>query len=334
MNRNSIFSVVILFSFSLTTLAGSYDLTPAKKILALPEHQIDLAQAKLVIDKTIDSETNIKQSSKQLDLMVREIRKLAGPFSTDSNTMMVMMDYLYEKGDWNNGIVFSYDLDEPMGRSIKNKMLTHYLQTRKGNCVSMPMLLVILGQKLGIDVSLVRAPLHLFVHFKDETGKIYNIEGVEKGTVSDERYRNEYFLTQEAIDNGLYLQSLSKKQAVTEMLMTVLQHFEEQGDYENVLKITDLVILNDKKSVDAMLKKGSAYGYLSRRFLTRHNFKLNQTEDNYYQKLRYNNHYWFSKAESLGWRELPKDRDEKYLAFIQNIKSEKQETEESGNENH
>lgn len=300
----------------------------------MPEEQIDLAAAKLTIDKMIDPTIDIPENIKRLDELTSHIKRMAEAGRTDADTMLAMIAYIYDGSPWNDGKIFSYDLDDPMGTKVKNKLLSNYLETRKGNCVSMPMLLIILGQKLDIDVALVRAPQHLFVHFKDETGKIYNIEGIAKGTISNERYKTEHFITDQAIENGIYLQSLTRKRAITDMLMTVAQHYREKQDYQNVLLITDLVLEYDPKSVSAMLSKGNIYWRISQDYLRAHGYKLNQTENNHYRSLTYNNWLWFNKAQALGWTEPPKDYDEKYMAMIQSIKAAKQTEGEAKNENH
>src|SRR3546814_13674837 len=46
-----------------------------------------------------------------------------------------------------------------------NKLLPTYLASRRGNCVSMPVLHIILAEKLGLNVHLSTAPLHMFVRY-------------------------------------------------------------------------------------------------------------------------------------------------------------------------
>ena len=52
--------------------------------------------------------------------------------------------------------------------------MSNYLATKLGNCVSMPALFVIIGRKIGIDVTLSLAPEHMFVKFRDESGVYIN----------------------------------------------------------------------------------------------------------------------------------------------------------------
>lgn len=88
-----------------------------------------------------------------------------------------LLKTLYEPGSWNQGRPFTYDLADPLGHDRKNKQLAVYLATRKGNCVSMPILFVILGQRLGLPAALATAPHHVLVKFADDTQQAWvNVE--------------------------------------------------------------------------------------------------------------------------------------------------------------
>ena len=55
---------------------------------------------------------------------------------------------------------FTYDLKDPLGQQVRSKMLSTYVRTRKGNCVSMPVLFLIVADRLGLKVRLAAAPLN------------------------------------------------------------------------------------------------------------------------------------------------------------------------------
>jgi len=69
----------------------------------------------------------------------------------------------------------------------------------------MPFLFIILGDKLGIDVTASTAPLHVFVKFTDTDGKTYSLETTSGANFSrDAWYREQMPMTNQAIDNGVY----------------------------------------------------------------------------------------------------------------------------------
>jgi hypothetical protein len=68
---------------------------------------------------------------------------------TSEQRVLAIKKYLYEACSWNDFKPYQYDFGDPISTKISNKLLPTYLKTRKGNYVNMPLLFVILGQKLG-----------------------------------------------------------------------------------------------------------------------------------------------------------------------------------------
>ena len=56
--------------------------------------------------------------------------------------MQALKRYIYEPGEWNNFQPYQYDMDDPLGTKLSNKLLSHYLAAKKGNCVTMPFLFI------------------------------------------------------------------------------------------------------------------------------------------------------------------------------------------------
>jgi hypothetical protein len=124
-----------------------------KRLLAQPEASIDLAQAEVAIEKMVDPKVNEKATLKQLDDLAQAIKaRFPQGDATDKELKAVLLlNSLQYPGPWNDNRPFHYDLDDPMGSNPNHKLLSYYLATRKGNCVSMPVLFVVLSQKLGIE---------------------------------------------------------------------------------------------------------------------------------------------------------------------------------------
>lgn len=125
-----------------------------------------------MIDPRIDVAGNLKR----LDAMAEEVKALLPAKPSSRDKLEALRTHLYRAGPWNGHQPFRYDLDDPFGRDVRNKLLPTYLSTRKGNCVSMPLLFIILGQKIGLDVTAANAPEHVFVKYRDEAGALYNLE--------------------------------------------------------------------------------------------------------------------------------------------------------------
>lgn len=275
-----------------------------------------------MIDPTIDIEANVRT----LDAMAADIARYMQSKTSNVVRTAVLQDYLYKPGPWNARQVFEYDLDDPFGKSIHNKLLPTYLAKRRGNCVSMPLLFIILGQKLGVDVTVATAPLHVFVKYRGDDGKYHNFEATSGGTIKDSELHRSYPMTDKAVANGLYLRPLSRKQTVVVMVETLLEFYRNQGQYEQRMKLAELVLAHDPKSVSAMVAMGHAYYGVSKRdFIDRYPSpaQIPEAERARYQELKRNNNLWYEKAEALGWREPDPVSEARYHKIIDRAKSER-----------
>ncbi|MDO1528622.1 transglutaminase family protein [Fulvimonas sp. R45] len=231
---------------------------------------------------------------------------------------------LYQAGPWNDNRPFTYDFNDPLGKNIQNKLLSTYLDTRKGNCVSMPLLYVILGQKLGLDVTLATAPLHVFVKFRRDDGIWINIETTSGGTLRDQGYVDQFHIQPRALFTGIYLRPLSHKESVGVMIDTLEEFYAHHRAPEFQLGLTALELRNNPKDIPSLLERGEAYYHLLQaRYMSRYprpeDIPANKQAD--YQMLGHNNQMLFAKAESLGWRQPTPEEDKAYLQQIQNIKA-------------
>ncbi len=292
-----------------------------RDILKQSEQSIDLARTKLTIDQLIDPAIDVEVNLKKIDAMVAQIKTMAGPNVSSTAKLLALKRYLYEPGEWNNHQPYQYDLDDPLGTRISNKLLPTYLASKKGNCVSMPFLFIILGQRLGLDVTAATAPLHVLAKVKDEaTGAWYNVEPTSGAhPTRDIWYRSQMPMTDQAIASGVYLQPLTKKETVALMTETLAEHYFDQQEFEKTITISDLVLKYYPKDVSSMIRKSNAYYDLASKYYVgkyRSPDEISDRAKGHYQYLLQNNRLWGAKAEALGWREPSKEEDEKYLQRI------------------
>ena len=293
-------------------------------LLATPEAELDLAKAKLAIDHLIDPQINISRTLMQLDAMAAQVKTQLPPGANRRAKLVTLMSYLYQADPASGQPPFSYDLDDPFGKNIKNKLLTTYLSTRKGNCVSMPVLFVILAQKIGLDATLSTAPEHVLAKFPDDDGQMVNVENTSVGTKSDSSYARDMDITQKALSNGIYLRRLNKRESVVVMTGTLMEFYGQQREQKRRMAVADLALRADPKYVEAMLQKGSAYFRLmEEQYLDKYP-SLAQVPPEQHQAVEMldrNGALWFNKAEGLGWRRPDQGQDARYQQSIQRAKT-------------
>lgn len=203
---------------------------------SIREQDIDIGLWALIIARECDSSLEIDEYLYTLDTMAAQIRYMVGPRDGDMVRFLMTKMYQFDPGEWNSGNTFSYDLDDPLGEQPGARLLTAYLDSRKGNCVSMPTLFLALMERVSPEVPFngVTAPLHLFCRLHDrQDGSIWNVESTNGGVSGREQWYVEQFgISPTAIDSGTYMRDLTKKEFIAELLGIVTSKYRRAGEYE------------------------------------------------------------------------------------------------------
>ena len=120
-----------------------------EELLALPDDQIDLGIACLLMAKDAYPEIDINAFDKALDYMAARVKSLVKGETDPIQRIGMMNTYLYRPGWWNDKITFSYDREDLLATKKESWFLNGYLATKKGSCVTMPMLYLVLADRLG-----------------------------------------------------------------------------------------------------------------------------------------------------------------------------------------
>ena len=285
--------------------ASANPVVVVRAVLSVGDAGLDYGRAKLAFNQLIGPSHAGANMTAQLDRMTDGARQLAGPLASPDARLAALRRLLYVAGSWNDHRPFAYDQDDPIGQRIGNKLLGTYLATRRGNCVSMPALFLILADKLGLDVALATAPLHVFMRYRSESGRVINIEAANGGHPSrDEWYREQMPMSDRAIESGLYLRSLSKREGVALMATTVLEHLIEQRQFGEALGVSEVILEHAPRDAYTMVKQGSVCAELIRVEFTdkyRTPALIPPQLRARYLTLMQRNRAMFEAAEALGW---------------------------------
>ncbi len=294
-----------MFLAALAVAGAAAPAEPLRQMLSRAESNLDFAEAKLAIDKMVDPAIDVEIARAELDQLAAAAATLAGPLATATQKVAAVRKVIYEPGLWNGKRVFAYDHDDPLGKSVNNKLLPTYLKTRRGNCVTMPALFVILADRLGVDVTLSTAPLHLFVKYRDEAGRWINLETTSGANPARDAWiRQVGAISDEQVARGAYMATLTRREAVSHLATTIIDKRLEEGRYQDVIDAADAILESYPKDVYTMVKAGSAYYHLLRtrfyeRYPTRDDIPPEKfTEHNF---LAQKNDEYFKRAEALGW---------------------------------
>ncbi|MCP4542361.1 MAG: hypothetical protein GY832_35005 [Chloroflexi bacterium] len=297
---------------------------------SIPEQDIDVGYWALVIAKECDSAVDIDSYLHTLDTMAANIQYMVGPRAGDMVRFAMTKMYQFDHGEWNGNQAFSYDLDDPMGEQPGARLLTTYLDTRKGNCVSMPTLFLALMERVDPEIPFhgVTAPLHLFCRYRDrQTGEVWNVETTNGGNGMREVWVIEQFgIPQVAIDSGVYMRDFSKKEFVSQLISLIVRKYRNAGEYDKALKYAELILELNPRSLAGIIHKGGLLAWLGHTLHERI-FKIENRRPTpeEHRKLRLyerESESYIMRAKSLGWEpETPESR-ERYLKTVGEAKKD------------
>jgi regulator of sirC expression with transglutaminase-like and TPR domain len=261
------------------------------------------------LDSVVVGDASSRAVLRQISILAMAAKELAGPTAGFREKMAAVRRVIYEPGPWNEHRPFRYDLADPLGIKIENKLLSTYLRTRRGNCISMPVLFVILAQRLGIDATLAVAPLHVFVKVTDPTGREWNIEATDgANAMRADWYRQKFGISERAIESGIYMRKLSPQESAALLGNVVVEKLLANGRYQEAATAAGQILAVSPRDIHAMLQQGTAYArLLETEFDARYPkpAAIPQALRPRWQMLVDGNRRAFAKAEELGWTPAP-----------------------------
>lgn len=117
-------------------------------------------------------------------------------------------------------------------QDFTSHFITTLLATNKGQCYSMPLLYLIVAEKLGAEAYLSYAPKHSMVKIKDNKGRWYNLELTCRYIMSDNHYINSGLIKSQAIRSGLYLSPMNKKEVIASLMIQLGNYYSLKYGYD------------------------------------------------------------------------------------------------------
>jgi regulator of sirC expression with transglutaminase-like and TPR domain len=290
-----------------------------------PDGRIDYARVQTAIERAVNPAFNAVAFNAELDHWANIVQARVAKGAPPTQVMTALGEVIYVSGAWNDHHPFSYDLADPLGTKPQTKLISTYLRTRKGNCVSMPTLLVILGQKLGLEMTLSQAPQHEFARLRDTNGRWINIEATNPGSPPNDTYINQLHISTVAIQSGIYLRTTTPRETVAVMLSPLEGVYAHTRPPAYLLGLSELSHQFDPKNADGLVYEADAYFLeLGHRYLMRHltpeTLPPPQRAD--FNALFNSNVQLMNQVEAMGWNPPTEAEDQDYLKRVQHYKDE------------
>lgn len=291
-------------------------------IAGVKEENLDIGLWALIVAKEFDGTINVQECLDKLEAMNAEINRMLAGRNRDIDKFLAVKLFLYEPGIWNEQQPFAYDLDDPLGSKLENQLLSTYLATRKGNCVSMPTLFLALMERVDPDLPFrgVMAPLHLFCRLRDrQTSDVWNVETTNGANPA----RNQWYIErtgikQQAIDSGIYLRDLTKQEYLAELINILTRKERTGGNYGNALKYAGLALKLNPRSVTALVQKGALSALLASeiREKAKHG-GVSSADSTKFSQYASDYKKYIQMAFELGWEPESDNQREQYLKSIE-----------------
>jgi regulator of sirC expression with transglutaminase-like and TPR domain len=260
---------------------------------------------KLKVDQEIDPTKGGREVRLQIERLGSAAAQLVGAKADDLEKLRAVRRVIYESGPWNDYRPFTYDSQDPLGKNIENKLLATYLKTRRGNCVSMPLLFIVIADRLGVNLSLVRAPLHYYVRYERPGGGHVNIEATSGGyPARDAYYVVNLRIPEKAIRLGVYMRPLASAEAFEEVKGTLLEWDVSRGRYDAAIRLASEMYNVDHRNAVALVWRGIAYGkVIERDFVSRYPSPaaMPANKRTRYENLVRRSNADIDAAHALGW---------------------------------
>jgi uncharacterized Ntn-hydrolase superfamily protein len=210
---------------------------------------------------------------------------------------------------------FEYNFDDYNGKKDwSSTFVSTLLATHEGNCHSLPYLYKIIADEIGAKCWLALAPNHMYIKNRSVRDGWFNTELTSGDFPIDAWLTTTGYISLQAIQNGLYCDTLSNQQSIALCVLDLAKAYEkETANYSDgfILRCCDLVLKYHPVNVQALLLKAET---LKRQYQEKHKLHQENTEDYAVMEQLYIRLY------DMGYREMP---DKMYREWLLSLKDQK-----------
>lgn len=203
-----------------------------EQVLRLDEDDVDLATAVLISSELWSDNwsevVNGRRYLSRLNDMALEIREILeqNGFAADFRAIPVINKYLFE----DLGFVSISEANDP------NSLFLHTVMDKKqGYCLSLSVLYLSIGERLGLPLYGVVVPGHFFVRYDD--GRVrFNIETTSKGGNAPDEHYIRQFKVPTLNGRSIYLKNLTKIQTLGCFFNNLGNSYSDVGDMDSAFR--------------------------------------------------------------------------------------------------
>jgi len=222
-----------------------------EQVLRLEETEVDLATAALIISEQWSDIVHGRRYLAELDDMALEIRDRlkAKGLRANYKAVAVINKYLFDELGFKS---------IPEAHKPDDLFLHTVLDTKHGYCLSLSILYLSLGERLGLPLYGVVVPGHFFVRYDD--GRVrFNIETTSNGGFADDEHYMNKFKVPENDHDGIYMINLNKMQTLGCLFNNLGNSYNDIGDTEQALVALERAVQINPSLAESHTNLGNIY---------------------------------------------------------------------------
>jgi|CXWL01.1.fsa_nt_gi regulator of sirC expression with transglutaminase-like and TPR domain len=219
-----------LFAALIATISHCASASDIDMLLQVPEHKIDVGFSALVFAKDLHPDLDVAAYSRQIDALAHRARIVAKGSKDPDYRIRALNTFIFKIEG------FTYDHSKDANSKIENRFLNGLLDTKKGTCVTLPLLWMAIAQRLGYPVYPVAAPDHLFLRYVESDLKYSNIEATSGGFSPDEELIKDFKITGKALKSGAYMRTMTYRQFLGDLLSETAVNLAVRGNTDKAIR--------------------------------------------------------------------------------------------------
>jgi len=214
---------------------------------------IPLARGALLIAKDEYPELDLERYLDELAALAREAEPAMRAAESTVEKIQSLSDFLFTRK--------GFEGNRDQYGDPRNSFLNEVLERRLGIPISLSVLYIEVGRRLGLNLYGVSFPTHFLVKAVDDRGELI-IDPFNEGTILDLdeiRARLQQIYRQPVEVHPDMLKPVAGRQILARMLRNLKNIYAQGTDWQRVLSALDRILMLDPRSLEELLERAVLY---------------------------------------------------------------------------
>lgn len=232
-------------------------------------------------------------------------------------------DTLYSKDGQNIHTPIQYDFEDYLGRNdYAKQFVAKVMMENSGQCHSLPLLYLMLAEKLNAEAYLAFAPYHSYIKFPLPGGGFQNVELTSHVLTSDAHILQSGFVSAEALQSKVYLQPYSNDGLLSYCISDLAKEYIWKYGYDGFVRdMLEYAVKLYPKNINANKVLSNYYTVhfmeLEKRLgLTQNNFQVKLKQHPQAADILRKRNAIYDRIDAMGFRQMKSSDYEDWLSGI------------------